>query len=158
MDRNDKAPAVSLREITRDNWEDCIRLAVGEGRERYVASNVYSLAESRFYPDMVPLAIYAGETMVGFVMYGLDPRDNQFWIYRLMVDRAHQGTGYGRAALAQVLARMRRLPGCRAVVIGYEPDNLVAARLYASFGFREIGPAPWGETLAKLDLAGAISG
>lgn len=146
---------VTLREVTRDSWEECVRLKVAEEQAGYVAANVYSLAESRFYPEMVPLAIYAGETMVGFVMYGLDPRDHQYWIYRLMVDHMHQGKGYGRAAMVQTLDRLRQIPGCTAAVIGYEPENAAAARLYASLGFRETGLAPWGEMVAKLVLAPA---
>ena len=35
------------------------------------------------------------------------------------------------------------------VLIGYETDNVIASKLYADLGFREIGPAPWGEHVAE---------
>ncbi|HET8627854.1 MAG TPA: GNAT family N-acetyltransferase [Thermomicrobiales bacterium] len=72
--------------------------------------------------------------------------------YRLMIDRDHRRKGYGRAAMREVIARLRATPDCPDVLIGYEPDNAVAARLYRELGFEEIGPAPWGETLACLKL------
>lgn len=145
---------VALREIDRDNWEAVIQLKLADGQTRFVASNVYSLAESKFYPNMLPLAIYASERPVGFVMFGQqpDPRDQQFWIYRLMIAEGEQRRGYGRSAMEQVISRMAALPGCHEIVIGYERDNAVAARLYASLDFREAEIAPWGEQLARLCL------
>lgn len=144
--------AVTLREIDRDNWEEIIKLKLADEQTSFVASNVYSLAESKFFPNMLPLAIYAGERPVGFVMFGQhpDPRDQQYWIYRLMIDAGAQQRGYGRAAMEQVITRMTSIPGCHEIVIGYEPDNTVAARLYASLDFREAEIAPWGEQLARL--------
>ncbi|HEY8601681.1 MAG TPA: hypothetical protein VIL85_24860, partial [Thermomicrobiales bacterium] len=70
---------VSLRDVTKENWQECIKLKLTPEQEHFVASNTYSLAESKFMPTFIPQAIYAnmdgieGETMVGFVMYGLYP-------------------------------------------------------------------------------------
>ncbi len=58
---------ITLKEITKDNYVECIRLKVRDN-QRFVASNVYSLAESKYEPENIPMAVYAGETMVGFVM------------------------------------------------------------------------------------------
>ena len=148
---------VTLREIITANWQECVNLTLAPGQEHFVSSNAYSLAESKFQPTFVPLAIYAGEAMVGFVMYGYypdggPPLGQRFWIYRLMIDQGHQRKGYGRAAMREVIARLRATPDCPDVLIGYEPDNDAAARLYRELGFEEIGPAPWGETLACLKL------
>ena len=45
------------------------------------------------------MAIYDGTEMVGFLVYGRDPADERYWLYRFMIDRRHQGKGHGKAAL-----------------------------------------------------------
>lgn len=103
-----------------------------------VPSNVYSLAEAQFYPEAVPLAIYDDkERMVGFVMYGVDVTSDKWKIFRLMVDRAYQGKGYGRAAMQHVIERLAAQPGCDEILISYQPNNNTARQLYADLGFVE---------------------
>jgi diamine N-acetyltransferase len=51
-----------------------------------------------------------------------------------------------------LLDRLRVIPGCDEVIISYEPENDVARRLYASFGFRETGEVVEGETVARLSF------
>jgi diamine N-acetyltransferase len=151
---------ISLRDVTKANWQECVRLKLAPEQEHFVSSNAYSLAESKFMPTFVPQAIYrrdeasASETMVGFVMYGyypdgVAPWGQRHWIFRLMIDREHQGRGYGREAMRQTLVRLEADPTCPNVLIGYEADNVVARKLYRSLGFREIGPTPWGELAAE---------
>lgn len=154
--------AIILRDVTKENWQACVRLKLAPEQEHFVASNAYSLAESKFMPTFIPQAIYhrderaddGAETMVGFVMYGYypdgePPLGQRHWIFRLMIDREHQGRGYGRAAMQAVLARLEADPDVPNVLIGYETDNAIASKLYADLGFREIGPAPWGENVAE---------
>jgi diamine N-acetyltransferase len=151
--------AIILRDVTKENWQACVRLKLAPEQEHFVASNAYSLAESKFMPTYIPQAIYQRsddgvETMVGFVMYGYypdgePPLGQRHWVFRLMIDREHQGRGYGRAAMQQVLARLEADPDVPNILIGYETDNVIASKLYAGLGFREIGPAPWGELVAE---------
>lgn len=141
---------ITLREITRENWLQCARLKVAPEQERFVASNGVSMAQSKYEPEYVPLAVYDGEEMVGFVMYGVEQTENKYWIMRMMVDHRQQGKGYGRAAMQLLLDRIRAIPGCDEVTISYEPDNAVARRLYASLGFRETGEIIEEETVARL--------
>ena len=60
---------VELRPVTKKNFEQVIRLEVSQDQLRYVASNLYSIAESKIFPECIPLAIYDGEKLVGFIMY-----------------------------------------------------------------------------------------
>jgi diamine N-acetyltransferase len=60
--------AVTLQDITMDNFRECIQLRVGEAQKDFVASNMYSLAEAQADKVSNPLAIYAGDEMVGFIM------------------------------------------------------------------------------------------
>jgi diamine N-acetyltransferase len=145
--------SVVLRPLTSRNWEDAAQLTVRDDQKRFVAANVWSIAESKFHSALEPMAIYDGGTMVGFLMYGLDPQDKQHWLYRLMIDQRYQGKGYGRAALERLIAIMRRVTGCTGLNVGYEPDNVAAERLYFSLGFQPTGMADWGEKTARLSFA-----
>lgn len=143
---------ITLRPVTPKNWREVIALNVREEQKGYVASNVYSLAEAKVYPECVPLAIYASEKMVGFLMYGFSNEDERYWLIRFMIDSRSQGRGYGKAALKQVIERMRQLSGCKQIYLSYEPENVVAERLYISFGFQPTGEILEGEKVACLDL------
>ncbi len=48
---------IELRTITRDDWETCIDLKVARHQAHFVASNLYSLAQSRFLPGFRAVGI-----------------------------------------------------------------------------------------------------
>ncbi|ELT4613261.1 GNAT family N-acetyltransferase, partial [Pseudomonas aeruginosa] len=75
---------IELRTITRDDWETCIDLKVARHQAHFVASNLYSLAQSRFLPGFRAVGIHHGGRMVGFALYGPDADDGHYWLYRLM--------------------------------------------------------------------------
>jgi diamine N-acetyltransferase len=145
---------IILQEITRDNWLPCVRLKVAPDQEKYVASNAVSLAQSKYEPESVPLAIYDGDTMVGFVMY--HPEDyglSKIWfIERLMVGQHFQGKGYGRAGMEALIARLKAIPGYNAILISFIPDNAAAQKLYVSLGFKDTGEIEEGEVVYRLAI------
>ena len=98
---------LEFRSVDRNNFRDILKLSVGEGQEHFVATNAYSLSQAKAQPECVPFASYDGETLVGFCMYGMDVGDREYWIYRLMIDRAYQSRGYGREALSLLLERLQ---------------------------------------------------
>jgi diamine N-acetyltransferase len=146
---------VTLRAVTADNRQAVARLELEPGQDDLVASNAESLAEARHDPDARPRAVYAGERLVGFLMYDVTEADDagcEASIYRFMIDRRHQGEGYGRAALAKALDEIRAIGEVKKVSIRYLPENPVAKPFYASFGFVEVGLDEDGEMLAELRL------
>ena len=146
---------VELRDVTADNWQAVVSLELDAEQEDLVASNAESLAEARSDQGARPRAIYAGERIVGFLMYDAGhPSDNprEALIYRYMIDRKHQGEGYGRAALHKALEEIRAVPNISRISISYMPDNPVAKQFYASFGFQEVGTDEDGEMIAELVL------
>lgn len=145
-------PAVSLRPVTRENFDALLRLKLTEIQKEFVAPNVYSIAQSKVEPECVPLAIYAENTLVGFAMYALDQNDNNYWIYRLMIDLNHQGQGYGRAAVKALVEEIRKLPGCDKILISAAPENEAALTLYRSEGFADTGQIIDGEVVLRLTL------
>ena len=144
---------LALRRIDGYNFNKIIALQVTEEQRDYVASNVFSLAEAYAMPECTPLGVYNGMEPIGFVMYALDAEDNEYWIYRLMIDAKYQHMGYGREALRLTIAEIRRIaPEKKVLYISFEPDNAVAKHLYGSFGFEPDGRTVDGETVYRLAL------
>lgn len=143
---------VTLRDVDKTNWDACLDLKLSTKQGGLVAPHNYTIMESESEPSFVPLAIYSNGTVVGFTMYGLDPDDGKYWIYRLMVDVDHQGQGYGKAALKELIKRLSQLPDCDEIYAGYKPWNTVAAGLFGELGFERTGEMLSGEFITKLDL------
>ena len=157
---------ITLRPVTLENRRQIFQLDVTEEQRRFVASNLSSAATAWVlitnggYP--VTFAIYADEEPVGFALitYGMNSyelpsvAEGNYNILRLMIDRRYQGRGYGREAMRLILEYIRTFPLCPAelVWIQYAFDNLVAKKLYESFGFRENGEIAHGMPVAVLRL------
>lgn len=141
---------VTLREIDRDNFARCIKLEVNDEQRSFVASNLYSIAQSKVEPTYKPEAIYDDEELVGFIMYGYDTDERCHWVARLMIDRNHQGKGYGRAAMVEAIRRMRADSECREIGLSIEPENETAQKLYESLGFKKTGQVVENEEVMRL--------
>jgi diamine N-acetyltransferase len=154
--------SLSIRPVTKDNWRALAKLKVREDQTNFVASNVYSIAESQFgfdepdgsHWDMHPFGIYDNETPVGFLMYGynLSNKDHQAFIIRLMIDENQQAKGYGAFGMKKMLQIFREDERIKAAGISYEPDNEVARKLYERLGFVETGEILDGETVAVYKI------
>ncbi len=94
-------------------------LSVGDSQKRFLPSNVYSIAEAQFYDEARARTVYADGWMVGFILYGRDIESGAWKVYRLMVDRARQGRGYGRAAMEAVLLELSGVRGGSEVLVSY---------------------------------------
>ena len=136
---------IKLKEINRDNFHPVLELAVFDEQNEYVASNCYSLAQAKAQSECVPLAIYSDDELVGFVMYCMDYEDNEYWIYRIMIDRKHQRKGYGKLAMLRVLEILQQDKEHSKVYLSFEPENLEAKKLYESLGFTPDGRVIDGE-------------
>jgi diamine N-acetyltransferase len=131
-------PPIRLIEVNRGNWQACISLPTSDAH-RYVASNLYSIAEAQFYPKAHAFCVYAGQRMLGFVMYGLDEDDEtMLWIDRLMIAEPYRGQGYGSAVLRLVLQEAAE-QGLARVGLSCESENAGAKRVFEHAGFRPTG-------------------
>jgi diamine N-acetyltransferase len=153
---------VTLQDVTILNWRDCIRLSLHEPQVGFVASNVATIAESRFNPHYHLRAIYADEQLVGMLAFCHEdePEDLElYWIFRLMIDRTQQGNGYGVEAIRLVIDEIRTLGGKRIKTM-HKPDNVAASVSYTKLGFRSTGRLDDGDCLLELEipLLGAARG
>jgi diamine N-acetyltransferase len=146
---------LTLREITAQNWQQCIALRVAKKQVPFIPSNIFSLAESKFLPDRVPLGIYDGDAMVGLVVCSYTPEHGRAWIHRLMIDENVQNKGYSRATMQKVLQRLTRIAGCKLIGVDWRPGNSNLEKCYASFGFQKTGQrTAEGDIVAILRLNG----
>ncbi|WP_456278398.1 GNAT family N-acetyltransferase [Bacillus sp. AK128] len=145
---------LSLKSINRDNWEDAIALSVTEEQKSYMASNLYSIAEVQFLENFQAMGVYLDELLIGFTLFGIDPDDGNYWIYRLMIDKEYQGNGYGKKAVELVISKIKEMNTTNnsLIMIGYHPLNIGAKVTYEKAGFVETEMAPWGEQLANYNL------
>ena len=157
-----------LERITGNNLWDIVALQVHESQRSFVAPNDRSILEA--YACLMdnghafPFGLYDGETPVGFLMVGYSTDDSwldapaiardNYNIWRLMIDKRHQGKGYGRQAMTLALDFIRTWPCGKAEKcwLSYEPENTVARALYHSFGFTETGDMDGGEVIAAVEL------
>lgn len=145
---------IALKDVTRENFEAVIALEVAASQRDYVADNLYSIAESSLHPTYRPRAIYCDGEVVGFLMYesfAHDDRPPAYNIFRLMVDRHHQGRGIGYRAMQCVLDEIRAQGPFERIAICYVATNQVARDFYASLGFQETGLSEeTGEIIAEI--------
>ena len=86
-------------------------------------------------------------------MYCRDETEEKdlYWLFRFMVDVDYQKQGIGKAALELALKEISKT-NCRKLNIIYSPKNSVAAKLYASFGFKQVGIAEDGDIIVQKTI------
>ncbi len=145
---------VTLREVTRDNAREIIKLEVAEGQNRFVAPNDVSLAQAYFEREKAWFrAIYADEIPVGFMMLYDDPREPIYYLWRLMMDARYQGMGYGRRALDLLVAYVKTRPSATELKVSYVPGEGSPGPFYTRYGFEETGEVHDGENVMSLKLS-----
>lgn len=152
---------ITLRPVTAENFWPALHLSVTPEQQRFVAdyAPIVALGLAKAYvgwggATWEPYAIYADETIVGFVALAYEPETpDQYWVFHYFIDHRYQGRGYGTAALQRFIELVRREhPACQMLQLVVHPDNTRAQRLYTSAGFQPTGTERWGEPVYQLPL------
>ena len=123
-----------------------LSLDVRDDQRGLVASVAESYSDALFPPEDPngpPLVWIRGvlrnSQPAGFVMCA-DQTEQQKdpWLWRLLVDKSHQGFGVGTFALTAVIQRYREL-GMQRVLTAWHPKEGNAGEFYKRFGFVETG-------------------
>ena len=120
---------ITLRPIDESNFIDCFNLQLGDGQDKFVSHPIRSLAQAYVYRDQCqPFGVYAGDTMAGYVMVIYDYDEEAYNIWHMMIDKAYQGRGYGKAAMQRVLSYIASKPfgNSNHVSLTCAPDNKAA--------------------------------
>ena len=140
--RNPIVPEVCLVPVNESNLAECLALQVQESQASFVAGNAKSLAEASVKANYYPLAIYdraalgfekPNVPMLGFAMYEVTAGVG--FLLRLMIDRSHQGQGYGRAAVTEIIRRLGLHPDVQMIATSHRRENTVAGKLFRELGF-----------------------
>jgi diamine N-acetyltransferase len=141
-----------------------LALEVRESQAGLVSTVAQSYADALFPPDYdngppVPWirGILRNSVPAGFVMCA-DPTEQQKdpWLWRLLVDKSHQGYGVGRFAVEAALDRYREM-GCPKVLVCWAPKDGNASPFYKKLGFVETGEILDGEIVAEFTFGGLDS-
>ena len=146
---------IELREANLENFDQVVNLKLPQGAKRNLASNVYSIAASKYFPQYQPKAIYCDSLVVGFLMYtslANFQKPNNYLIFRFMIDYRHQRKGIGRLALLKAIEEIRHIENAEKVVVNYDPRNEIAKCFYKKLGFIEVGLDEHNEMLAEMIL------
>lgn len=144
---------VTLREITKENLSAILGLKVAPHQEQFVASNAKSIAEAHFAPEVAWFrAIYAGDTPVGFLMLEDNTTQQEYFLWRFMIDQRYQRRGYGRKALELFFAHVKTRPGATVLYTSCVPAAGGPGPFYEKMGFVYTGGEENGELLMRREL------
>ncbi len=132
-----KQTEVSLREITEDTLWSILDLEVKDEQKQYVASNATSIAEAHFSDHAWFRAIYADDQAVGFVLLYIDEDESEFDLWRMMIDKNHQGKGYGGRALQRIIDHVAQYPNAEELTLSYLPGEGDPGPFFMLFGFED---------------------
>lgn len=148
------------RPPTRESLEALLGLRVAPSQRGLVADPAMTLAQAQFEPGSFVWGLWEGDKAVG-LMAMVDPRAYPFlepgddpeaaYLWRLMIDAAHQGRGHGRRALDLAVAQTRAW-GLNRLTAGVVDRADSALPFYMGYGFRPTGRMPHGEVEIVLHL------
>jgi diamine N-acetyltransferase len=69
-----------------------------------------------------------------------------------MIDQAHQGNGYGRAAFQELILRVEAQSERSEIRVSIAPNNAVGERVYRRMGFDYTGELREGAQVMRLQL------
>jgi RimJ/RimL family protein N-acetyltransferase len=159
-DRPLAAPVeVRLVPITNRTYLAYAALRTHRSQERFVATVSQSYGDALFPEDedgkpLVPvlLGVEADDEPVGFLMYAAAHAARpELFLWRLIVDRRHQGRGIGRRALDALVA-IAREEGRPGILVGWVPGPGGPEGFYLGAGFVPTGEIHEGEVVARLPL------
>ena len=159
---------IRLEPISGKNIWDICKLHVAKEQRDFVAPNDVSIMEAYIavthHGQAFPFGIFDDDVPVGFCMVGFGADDDweenpdiatgNYNLWRFMIDEHHQRKGYGKAAMQKIMEFISSEPCGPADYcwLSYEPENEIAKRLYASFGFCETGEMDGEEMIAVVKL------
>ena len=152
---------VEPREITYDNVDELIDLAVSDDQTHLVAPNSLTIAQASYMPDCWTRGLWVAGDPVGLIamidLHENHPEADDYapanvaFLWRLMIDEAHQGRGYGSQAIHLALEQAQQWRRERLYLSVARGDGNALA-FYKRFGL-----GPTGEVHAdELVLSGTV--
>ncbi|MDE6916153.1 MAG: GNAT family N-acetyltransferase [Lachnospiraceae bacterium] len=143
---------IHLETIGPENWR--MGLHVSASQKFFVADDMRLLARAYAYREhrSCALLIYADAVAVGMALYHDCEALNAYDFSQIFIDERYQGQGYGTAAAAQILARMKNDGRFDKVVLCYIEGNDAARNMYLKLGFYHTGDRDENEIIMEKKL------
>jgi diamine N-acetyltransferase len=137
---------IALIPISRENWRSIRALELKPEQAAFVTPPVLTFARCmmKVFGDAfehLPHFIVRDDVVVGYATFACNPTStHDYWLDDIAIDHRHQGRGYGRAAMLQVIGLvLERWPQAQGIRLTCFRDNHSAAALYLSLGFHPTG-------------------
>lgn len=149
---------LSLKDISTSNWLEAIKLKVRPEQERFVATNLFTIAESKFKPMTLLKGFFLDKEMIGLVAVvkweGLSRgKPDCYFILRYMIDEKFQGKGHGKVGLLKTVKLLKHFPDCHEILTSIVPGNISMQGLVEKAGFKKTGRMLKGETIFRLKVS-----
>jgi len=142
---------INLKDINEINYDQCVLLKVRSNQEDYIYSNLVSLRKyEEDKQNVVTLAVYHNEVIVGFVMFRVVKDFDCYFIWSLMIDEKYQGLGYGYKALKKLIHWLKNDGRCTRATTTVVEGNEGVLNLYYKVGFSDINEMIDGEIDLEL--------
>jgi len=146
------ASDVTLSEISQDTVTQIMAFKVQPDHGHLVATNAQSIAEAHFTEDAWFRAIYAGDTLVGFVMISDIIKKADYFLLRFMIDARYQRSNFGRRVTELLINHVRTRPNAEELYVSYHGGEGGPEGFYQRFEFEPTGEIEDGEIIAKMKL------
>lgn len=152
-------PIVTLEPVTALNRAAILALRVSAAQQAYIAPNEKTLTQAAEHQEGWLRAIYVDDQPVGLLLLHdehlrAEVRETGYYfLWRLMIDRAHQRQGIARQALDLLLEHLRSRPQARRLLSSFKPGKDGPARFYEAYGFQPTGELVEGEVEIALPIA-----
>jgi len=128
---------VRIEKLDKTNIKDIEGLSVELSQKRYVEPVQVFISISEKDTNCIPMVIYNDDIPVGFFVYGTI--DAVYVIAGLMIDKNHQGKGYGKKAMAIIIDEIKKNKEYDEIHLNVAEKNTAAIKLYESLGFEYAG-------------------
>ena len=150
-----------FRIVTKKDLIPLFGLSLKNEQWNFVARPATTLAQAAYEDGAEVFGMWGGDTPVGMIATidfadpgaSLDPGDpdDVIYVWRLLIDEAHQRRGYGRMALDFAAEKARAL-GRRGVLLTSVDSPGSAIPFYEAYGFKKTGRIIDDEVELSLDL------
>ena len=144
---------LTLKEISSETVRQICDREVNDSQREYVAPNAVSMAQAYFCKEAWFRAIYQGEIPVGFAMVYEDPGKPEYYLWRFMIDRHHQGKGYGKEAMELIIAHVKTRPNATELSLSCDPGEEGPENFYRKLGFEPTGEFMGTEKVMRLSVS-----
>lgn len=156
---------VELRDIVTDSDRAAVlALRRAPGQDRFLGSMESHFEDAEAEPEAMPRmwSVHDGDQLVGFVMISDNIEDSSeglvgpYYLWRLLIDEAFQGRGYGAATIDAVVEYLKTRPNADVLWTSCGKGEGGPLRFFLHYGFELGGEVKFDEDepehLLRLEL------